>query len=362
MSNLLFILEIISFTALILSAIFLAVAYIPHEKKVINLKKSKYLIQLGCILLGVGGLVLVTHPYHLEDITFFIQITAQIESLLLILAMILLLTREFKVKRFVGTQSCIIALSSAVLYLYYYVFLGSIETLTYYLLCGIYILLFLYYFFTYKKLFVQWRNKRSLYGKHGNTIKRLWLVLNILAMMCIVTLLFPSKAMFVALTVLYIIGIISFIILFYKLIILLNTNDFEQEKSVEQQAKEKANTQKNLANALETWIRDKGFVEQNITIIVLSKQLGTNRTYLSNFINEHYGENFNTWVNQLRIEEAKQFLKKEEMPLHEIAARVGFADLAHFSKTFKSITGEPPSTWRKNVFKVVEEVEEVAES
>lgn len=139
------------------------------------------------------------------------------------------------------------------------------------------------------------------------------------------------------------------------MIILLNTNDFELEKTVEQQVKEKANTQKNLANALELWVKNKGFVEQNITIIVLSKQLGTNRTYLSNFINENYGANFNTWVNQLRIEEAKQFLKNEELPLHEIAERVGFTDLAHFSKTFKSITGKPPSAWRKNAVKEITE-------
>lgn len=355
MSQILFILEIISFATLILSAIFLHVAYIPHEKKVINLRKSKYLIQLGCILLGAGGILLVTHHYTMEDITFFIQIMAQIESLLLILAMILLLTKDFNIRRFIGTQGSIIALSSLVLYAYYYIFEETIKTPAYYLLGCIYILLFLYYFQTYRKLFQQWRNRRSQYGKHGTTIKTLWLLLNVLALMCIATLLFPSKLLFILLTVFYIIGLNSFIILFYKLIILLNTNDFELEKTVEQQVKEKANTQKNLANALELWVKNKGFVEQNITIIVLSKQLGTNRTYLSNFINENYGANFNTWVNQLRIEEAKQFLKNEELPLHEIAERVGFTDLAHFSKTFKSITGNPPSAWRKNAVKEITE-------
>lgn len=356
MSKLLFILEIISFTALILSAVFLHVAYIPHEKKVANLKKSKYLIQMGCILLGAGGILLVTQQYTMEDITFFIQIMAQIESLLLILAMILLLTKDFNVRHFVSTQGSIIALSSLVLYAYYYIFEGTVKTPAYYLLGCTYILLFLYYFLTYKKLFLQWRNRRLQYGKHGSTIKTLWFLLNVLAIMCIVTLLFPSTLLFATLTVLYIIGLNTFIILFYKLIILLNMNDFELEKTVEQQGKEKVNTQKNIENALETWVRNKGFVEKNITIIILSKQLGTNRTYLSNFINENYGENFNSWVNQLRIEEAKQFLKNEELPLHEVAERVGFTDLAHFSKTFKSITGDPPSTWRKKTVKEVAEL------
>lgn len=355
MTKILFILEIVAFTALILSAVFLGVAYIPHEKDVQNLKKSKYMIQLGVALLGVGGILLVTQPYTLTDICFFIQVMAQIESLLLILSMIMLLTKDFKVKRFVGMQSCIIVMSVILLYTYYYIFQGEIKKPPYYLLCGIYILLFLYYFFTYKELFDQWRNRRSQYGKYGTTIKKLWLLLNILALLCIVTLLAPSESLFAALTFLYIIGIIVYIILFYRLVILLNINDFGSEKTVENATKEKGNTQKNIAASIETWIQNKGFVEQNITIIVLSKQLGTNRTYLSNFINENYGENFNTWVNQLRIEEAKQFLKSEELTLHEIAERVGFADLAHFSKTFKTITGCPPSTWRKNASKETNE-------
>lgn len=347
MTHLLFILEIISFTALILSAIFLGVAYIPHEKKVPNLKKSKYLIQLACILLGSGGILLVTHDYTMADISFFVQFMVQIESILLILAMILLLTKDFNTKQFIGSQTSIVAVTSIVLYVYYYIFQGDIKKPVYYVLCGIYLLLFLYYFFTYKKLFEQWKNKRSQYGKYGNTIKRLWLLLNIMGVMSMIVLFFPSQELFALLTLLYIFGIIIFIVLFYKLVILLNTNDFEMEKTVDPKTKDKNDPKKNIGEALINWIENKGFVESNITITTLSKHLGTNRTYLSNFINEHYGENFNSWLNKLRIEEAKRFLEDEELSLLEIADKVGFTDLPHFSKTFKSITGHPPSTWRK---------------
>lgn len=43
-----------------------------------------------------------------------------------------------------------------------------------------------------------------------------------------------------------------------------------------------------------------------ITIQDLSREIGINRTYLSNYINETYQTNFNGWINDLRIEEAKQ--------------------------------------------------------
>lgn len=104
--------------------------------------------------------------------------------------------------------------------------------------------------------------------------------------------------------------------------------------------------------ALEKWIQEKGYIERNITIITLAKQLGTNRTYLSNYINEHYEENFNTWINQLRIKEAQILLEENNAPLHAIAEQVGFSDLPHFSRTFKFITGQSPSNWKKQAGKI----------
>ena len=78
--------------------------------------------------------------------------------------------------------------------------------------------------------------------------------------------------------------------------------------------------------------------------------LRINRTYLSNYINSTYGLNFNLWINHLRIEEAKQLMgQTPKRSLSEIAERIGFTDLAHFSKQFKLQEGVSPSEWRKNM-------------
>lgn len=80
----------------------------------------------------------------------------------------------------------------------------------------------------------------------------------------------------------------------------------------------------------------------------LCKEVGVNRTYLSAYINSRFRVNYNTWVNQLRIEEAKELIKNhKEIVLSDVAENVGFADLAHFSKQFKSAVGVSPSQWRK---------------
>ena len=127
-------LEIVAFTALVMSAIFLAVAYIPHERKVLNVKRSKNLVQLASVLLGSSGIVLVAQNYQLRDITFYVQVMAHIESAILILAMILLLTKNFNTQKFVFTQSIWIAACILILYGYYYVYKGSIQNGWYYLL------------------------------------------------------------------------------------------------------------------------------------------------------------------------------------------------------------------------------------
>jgi transcriptional regulator GlxA family with amidase domain len=47
-----------------------------------------------------------------------------------------------------------------------------------------------------------------------------------------------------------------------------------------------------------------------------------------------------------RVDQAKTFLLTTEMPLVEIALVVGFGSQAHFSTTFRRLTGETPARWR----------------
>ena len=99
---------------------------------------------------------------------------------------------------------------------------------------------------------------------------------------------------------------------------------------------------------IDCWITDKKYLHPGITIQDISRQIGINRTYLSGYINETYHTNFNTWINNLRIEEAKRKLTStSDINLSDLAESVGFADLAHFSKIFKQKEGLPPSVWRK---------------
>lgn len=117
--------------------------------------------------------------------------------------------------------------------------------------------------------------------------------------------------------------------------------------------KKQSKSDKNeIAKRLNQWKKLKVYLRFHVTIQDLSREIGINRTYLSNFINETYGENFNNWINGLRINEAKyKILTTSEDSLSEIARKVGFADLAHFSKIFKRKEGISPSDWKKQNIK-----------
>ncbi len=62
---------------------------------------------------------------------------------------------------------------------------------------------------------------------------------------------------------------------------------------------------------------------------------------------EEEGVRFSDIVDEVRERTAKRLLADPELPLAEIAHRVGFSDLATFSRAFKRWTGLPPGTWRR---------------
>lgn len=70
--------------------------------------------------------------------------------------------------------------------------------------------------------------------------------------------------------------------------------------------------------------------------------------HLSKLINRYTGKSFFDNLNDLRIAGAKELVADPALRIHEVALMVGFADVAHFSKTFKRLTGFSPLDFRLN--------------
>lgn len=60
-----------------------------------------------------------------------------------------------------------------------------------------------------------------------------------------------------------------------------------------------------------------------------------------------YDETPYSYILRRRIETAKQLLRSTSLPLSEIAERLSFSDLHHFTHTFKRREGMSPGAYRK---------------
>ena len=64
-----------------------------------------------------------------------------------------------------------------------------------------------------------------------------------------------------------------------------------------------------IANQLNRIFADhKIYTNSDLTICDLASKLGTNRTYVSSSINVCYNQNFNSYVNQFRLDEMKDII------------------------------------------------------
>ncbi len=89
----------------------------------------------------------------------------------------------------------------------------------------------------------------------------------------------------------------------------------------------------------------------NITLELISELLKTNRTYISQVINEETSGNFMSFVNSYRIKEARRMLADDSynnLTIEAIARHVGFNSKSSFNNFFKKSTGITPSYFQKN--------------
>ncbi|MDL2290416.1 helix-turn-helix domain-containing protein [Paludibacteraceae bacterium OttesenSCG-928-F17] len=102
-----------------------------------------------------------------------------------------------------------------------------------------------------------------------------------------------------------------------------------------------------LKYAILDWMQTEKYLQPGLTIEQLARELATNRTYLSNYINSVEKKNFREWINSLRIEKAKEMLLSyPHQSIGEIANAVGYNDSSNFNKQFVKKTGCTPQNWR----------------
>lgn len=97
------------------------------------------------------------------------------------------------------------------------------------------------------------------------------------------------------------------------------------------------------------------FLDKNIRLAGLAKQLNTNTRYLSQTINSEKQKSFNSYINMLRIHYILKKLRTNPTYLtykiSYLAEESGFASQSSFTSAFKEETGTTPSAYIKGLQK-----------
>ena len=120
--------------------------------------------------------------------------------------------------------------------------------------------------------------------------------------------------------------------------------------AVEQEQEQPQNIHRNPSSAIVEGVLERIVEEQqlylvkNLTLTDLAEAMGTNRTYVSNYLSQVRGQTFYDYINQIRIEKKSVPLLREhpEYTLDYVANESGFASISTFRRAFLKLTGKTP--------------------
>lgn len=131
----------------------------------------------------------------------------------------------------------------------------------------------------------------------------------------------------------------------------------DKEKSLEAEktneaAKISSEVEDNILLQLQKFEESEKYLDSSITLPALATKLKTNTKYLSEIIKTHKNQNFNSYINALRIDYISNKILTDEIfrkyKISYLAEHCGFSSADTFSKIFKDNTGVSPSVFIKN--------------
>lgn len=85
---------------------------------------------------------------------------------------------------------------------------------------------------------------------------------------------------------------------------------------------------------------------EEIVLEDMAKQIGISYSYMRKIVYELTGKSVIDYLNQLRIQKAKQLLMETDLTIKQIASEVGYYNLQSFNRFFRKYEGMPPSSYR----------------
>ena len=88
---------------------------------------------------------------------------------------------------------------------------------------------------------------------------------------------------------------------------------------------------------------------EKLTLQTVADCCYVSQWHLSKLLNRHEGKSFYDILNAIRIQKAKELLTDPKLKIGDISEMVGYADTAHFARTFKKLEGMSANEYRNSL-------------
>ena len=88
---------------------------------------------------------------------------------------------------------------------------------------------------------------------------------------------------------------------------------------------------------------------EKLTLQAVAESCYVSQWHLSKLLNRYTGKSFYDILNAIRIDRAKVLLSDPSLKIGDISEEVGYADTAHFARTFKKLEGMSANEYRNTL-------------
>lgn len=87
------------------------------------------------------------------------------------------------------------------------------------------------------------------------------------------------------------------------------------------------------------------FADSDLSLAAVAAHAGVSKNHLSWEFARETGETLTEYIARVRVDEAKRLFSTIRLKVYEVAERVGYQNVEHFSRVFKKVAGMSPSSW-----------------
>lgn len=96
-----------------------------------------------------------------------------------------------------------------------------------------------------------------------------------------------------------------------------------------------------------------GYIEdhyqEDIALLDVAGVFGYSDVYFCKLFKQNFGKNFITYLNEFRMNKAKELLANPAINIKDVSTLAGYRDANYFTRVFKRMVGKTPSEYRSGV-------------